>query len=367
MIEVSRSTFVGPKMFHLKIVSWHPFALVSAALLLCGYSALGQSQQAPPSQTPVEQQAAGQQTAANINGTVIDATGAVIAGAHVRLTRPESSPQEVLSGDRGEFAFSDLAPGPFEITVTSAGFAAQKISGVLQSGQVYIAPAIKLAPAALNTEIQVSATQNEVAEAQIKAQEKQRVLGVVPNFYVSYIRNAAPLGAKQKFELAWKSSIDPITFALTGVVAGAEQAQNAFAGYGQGAEGFAKRFGAAYADTTISTFIGNAILPSLLKQDPRYFYKGTGSTRSRILYAIASSVMCKGDNQHWQPNYSAIAGGLAAGGISNLYYPPKDRSTALVFENTLIGTGTTAIFNLLQEFVVRKVTPHAPKTSSNQP
>jgi hypothetical protein len=82
----------------------------------------------------------------------------------------------------------------------------------------------------------------------------------------------------------------------------------------------AKRFGASYADTATSAFIGNAVLPSLLKQDPRYFYKGIGSTRSRILYAIANSVICKGNNQRWQPNYSAILGGLAAGGISNLYY-----------------------------------------------
>lgn len=337
---------------------------VSACLLCCSFSALGQSQ--TPS-TSAEEQAPSQQIA-SINGTVIDATGAVVAGARVRLTRSDQfPPQEVLSGDRGQFAFSDLAPGPFQITIAAAGFAVQKLPGILHAGEVYITPPMKLIPATLNTEIQVSATQTEVAEAQIKAQEKQRVFGVVPNFYVSYVSNAAPLGARQKFELAWKASIDPITFALTGVVAGAEQAQNAFAGYGQGAQGYAKRFGAAYADTTISTFIGSAILPSLLKQDPRYFYRGTGSTRSRILYAIANSVMCKGDNQHWQPNYSAIAGGLAAGGISNLYYPPKDRGAALVFENTLIGTGTTAILNLLQEFVVRKVTPHVPNAGSTQP
>ena len=360
MSEGSRTTFVGQNIRRLRIVSWRVFGVLSAGILSCSLSAQGQSRPSGTS-TPVEQQAPSQQTAASISGTVIDATGAVVASARVRLTRSDqSSPQDVLSGDLGQFAFANLAPGSFQVTITAPGFAAQKVSGILHSGEVYIAPAVKLAPATLNTEIQVSAAQSEVAEAQIKTQEKQRVFGVVPNFYVSYIPNAVPLNAKQKFELAWKSSIDPVTFALTGVVAGAEQAQNAFAGYGQGAQGYAKRLGAAYADTTISTFIGGAILPSLLKQDPRYFYKGTGSTRSRILYAIANSVVCKGDNQHWQPNYSAIAGGLAAGGISNLYYPPKDRSAALVFENTLIGTGTTAILNLLQEFVVRRVTPHVP-------
>jgi hypothetical protein len=155
--------------------------------------------------------------------------------------------------------------------------------------------------------------------------------------------------------------IDPVTFGLAGIEAGVEQAQNDFSEYGQGAEGYAKRFGAAYADNAISTFNGGAILPTVLKQDPRYFYKGTGSTGSRILYAMANAVICKGDNHRWQPNYSAILGGLAAGGISNLYYPAKDRGAALVFENTLIGTGETAVFNLFQEFVVKKLTPHVPK------
>jgi hypothetical protein len=224
-----------------------------------------------------------------------------------------------------------------------------------------------LAPENVNTNVQVTVPRAEVAEDQVKVQEKQRVLGLVPNFYVSYVPDAVPLTSKLKFKLAWKTMIDPVTFALVGVSAGVQQAQNDFSGYGQKAQGYAKRFGASYADTATSAFIGSAVLPSLLKQDPRYFYKGIGSTRSRILYAIANSVICKGDNQRWQPNYSAILGGLAAGGISNLYYPAKDRGAALVFENTLIGTGTTAVFNLLQEFVVRKLTPHVSNYDTARP
>ncbi len=164
---------------------------------------------------------------------------------------------------------------------------------------------------AATAQVQVVAAGTEVAEEQIKLQEKQRVLGIVPNFYVIYVHDAFPLNSKQKFELAWKTTIDPVTLVLTAATAGIEQAQNDFSGYGQGAQGYGKRFGAAYADAVIGTFIGSAILPSLLKQDPRYFYKGTGSTRSRILYAIANSVICKGDNGRWQPNYSSIFGSLA--------------------------------------------------------
>ena len=166
--------------------------------------------------------------------------------------------------------------------------------------------------------------------------------------------DAVPLNAKQKFGLAWRTVIDPFTFGLNAAFAGAEQADNQFNGYGQGAQGYGKRFGAGYADIVSATFIGSAILPSILKQDPRYFYKGTGSKRSRLLYALANSVICRGDNRHWQPNYSYIAGSLAAGGIANLYYPKNDRNrVGFIFEATGIGIGETAVLDVLQEFFIQ--------------
>src|SRR5258708_12019190 len=216
-------------------------------------------------------------------------------------------------------------------------------------------------------EVRVVAARIEVAEDQIKAQEKQRVLGVVPNFYVTYEHNAAPLSPKQKFELAWKTTVDPVSFGLTGAIAGIQQAQNDFSGYGQGAQGYGKRYGASYADFVAGTYIGGAILPSLLKQDPRYFYKGSGSKRSRILYALANSVICKADNGHWQPDYSAILGTFAAAAISHLYYPADSRGAELTFENTLIGIGESAGVNLLQEFVIRKLTRNVPNQAPANP
>jgi len=199
-----------------------------------------------------------------------------------------------------------------------------------------------------------------VAQDEIKEQEKQRALGFVPNFYVSYVPDAVALNAKQKFELAWKTTVDPVSFGLIGAIAGFQQAQNDFSGYGQGARGYGKRYGAAYADSFTGTFIGSAILPSLLKQDPRYFYKGSGTKQSRVLYAIENAVICKGDDGRWQANYSGILGSLASGGISNLYYPANDRGAELTFENALIGIGATAAANILQEFVIRKLTRNVP-------
>ncbi|MGA7381214.1 MAG: carboxypeptidase-like regulatory domain-containing protein [Terriglobales bacterium] len=321
-----------------------------------------------PSHGQTPQQAPAEQQPGTISGTVVDPTGAVIVGARVKLTRDNPLlTQEALTGDNGQFSFANLASGPFQLTISSTRFATHTSSGILQPGETYIVPPVAMAVAA-NVEVQVGVAPEEIAEEQIKIQEKQRVLGFIPNFYVSYIPNAVPLTPKQKFKLAWKTTIDPITILLVGAVAGVEQAQNHFRGYGQGAEGYGKRYGAGYADTVTATFIGGAILPSVLKQDPRYFYKGTGSTRSRALYAIANSVICKGDNRRWQPNYSNVLGNLAAGGISNAYYPADDRNgAALTFENAAIGIGATAIANLFQEFVVRKFTPKVPNNAPAQP
>jgi Carboxypeptidase regulatory-like domain len=312
-------------------------------------------------QPQVQQQPPDQQSAGSISGTVVDQRGTAIAGARVTLIRDGQSPaQDVVSDDAGQFFFVNIASGPFRLSITAPGFATQTVSATLHPREAYADPRIALALATVVTQVRVGP---QVAEEQIKDQEKQRVLGVVPNFYVTYLPNAVPLSPKQKFELAWKTSVDPVTFVLTGAVAGVQQADNDFSGYGQGAQGYGKRYGASYGDAVISTFIGGAILPSLLKQDPRYFYKGSGSTRSRILYAVATSVICKGDNGHWQANYSGILGSLAAGGISNLYYPAQNRDgVGLTFENTLIGIGESAGANILQEFVVRKLTP---KKSSN--
>ena len=286
----------------------------------------------------------------------------------MQLSRPggdQSLNQQVLSDGEGEFSFNNIAPGPFQLTIISAGFAPKTSSGVLRPGEVDILPEAALAVATHTADMEVTLTQTEVAEEQIKAEEKQRVLGILPNFYVSYDPHPVPLSPKQKFNLARKTLADPFTFVMVAGSAGVEQAQNHFAEYGQGAQGYAKRFGANYADATTGTLIGSAILPSLLKQDPRYFYKGTGSVPSRFLYAIANSLICKGDNGRWQPNYSNVLGSMAAGGISNLYYPPQDRSGAgLTFENAAIGIGATAIGNVFQEFVIKRLTPKLPNNTA---
>jgi hypothetical protein len=371
--------------FRTKKLSRTSSSLVSGlglSALLCATPGLAQSPQTPnepqvASGLPGVQgkaasgveQSPDPQSQGSIRGTIVDRNGTTVSGAKVTLKRDaQAAIRAMLTVDDGQFFFPNMAPGAFQLTIEAPGFATQSSSGVLGPGESRTIPQITLQLATEVTEVRVELSAIELAQEQMKDEEKQRVLGFIPNFYVSYVPNAAPLTPKQKFELAWKTSVDPITFGITGAVAGVQQAQDNFSGYGQGAQGYGKRYGAAYGDLITSTFIGGALLPSLFKQDPRYFYKGTGSKSSRLLYALANSVICKGDNGHWQANYSAILGSLAAGGISYAYYPPEDRNgVRLTVENTLIGIGATAAANVLQEFVVRKLTPKLPNPDPSNP
>jgi hypothetical protein len=299
-----------------------------------------------------------------IVGTVIDVNNDPVPGASVVLESPAlKDPRSVVSNDNGFFQFKDLEPGvAYHITISAEGFANWTSPDVtLRPSQYVILSGTKLQIAQALTTITVAspvASPEEIATEQVKAEEQQRVLGIFPNFYVVYNRDAVPLTTKLKFRLATKVSIDPVTVLGVATYAGINQAGNV-PDYGQGAKGYAQRFGAAYADDLTNILIGGAILPSLLHQDPRYFYLGTGTKKSRVLYAITRPFVCKGDNGRWQPNYSSMGGDLASSAISNAYYPASNRGAGLVFGNFLINTGERALANVAQEFILRKFTPKA--------
>lgn len=303
-----------------------------------------------------------EQTSATISGTVKDIHGTPIEGARVTLTgsaRPE--PLTTLSGPDGRYQFSGIPAGAFTLTVKAAGLAINVAGGTVAAGETKEVPATALPIPASFASVEVVASKEDVAAAQVEVEEKQRVLAVFPNFYVTYIRNPAPMNAKQKFQMALRTSVDPVTFAMTGVVAGFEQANNTYSGYGQGAAGYGRRYGAALGDDTISVFVAGALFPAVLHQDPRYFYKGTGSVRSRVWYAVRFVAVCKGDNGKWQPNYSNIFGNLTTAAISNAYYPRENRDgIGLTLGNSALGTVEGAIGNLFQEFLVKHLTPKIP-------
>ena len=336
----------------------------SICLVLCGLVTAAESQQSSASQAA---QAAPAGAMASISGTVVDQQGAVAVGAKVQLTRAgETQGPQVESGDDGQFAFSNIASGAFQLTITATGFETKTVNGTLTAGQVYIVPEIVLNVAATTTDVKVSLTPEEAAEVEVKEQEKQRVLGFIPNFYATYVPDAAPLPPRLKFQLAWKSVTDPISIMGVGVLAGVYQASDQLNGYGQGAEGYGKRFGAVYGDVFIGTFIDSAILPTLLHQDPRYFYRGPNSEGSRFMYAIGNAVICKGDNKKYQPNYSAILGSFITGAIAQAYYPGSDRGTSLYFQTALIRIAEGSVAGIFQEYVVPKLTPRLKKHPPQQ-
>ena len=194
-------------------------------------------------------------------------------------------------------------------------------------------------------------TQREKAEAQIKEEEKQRVLGVVPSFNVSYRSDAVSLTGWQKMRLAFRSATDPVTFGAAFAIGGYHEVRNDLSGFRWGIAGYGERAGAAYLDAFDGTMIGNGILPALLHQDPRYFRRGHGSVPHRLFYAASTAFVCKHDNTgKWEPNYSNVLGNVASGAISNLYYPGSNSGIGLTVSNGMIQTAEGAFGGIFQEF-----------------
>ena len=242
------------------------------------------------------------------------------------------------------------------------------MSGV--GGQVFRMPNLVLSIAMVTTSVVVLPTE-VIAAQQIKAEEQQRVFGIIPDFYTSYVWNAAPLNAKQKFSLAVHRAFDPVTLIGTSFGAGIEQLTNTFPGYGWGAEGYAKRWGALFVTARTSEMLSRAVFPALFHQDPRYFYQGSGSKWSRIRHAVGSAFVVRSDSGHLMPNYSYVLGAVSAGALSDLYYPASSRGVGLVLTNAALGVAGRAGQNLIREFVFRHLTKHVggdgkPETSENR-
>lgn len=332
-------------MFFFRALS---FGLLGVAPIL----ALGQEVPAPQ---PQLQQSKG----ATIIGTAVDVQHDAIPNAQVELSGPTPADHATAAtNDHGFFTFTNLRPAvAYRLTITAKGFANWTSPEItLEAGKQRDLGDLPLQIAVVQTTV-TAVSEEQIATQEVHVEEKQRVLGVFPNFYVTYSQNPVPLTTRLKYQLALRSLIDPVTFASTALFAGFDQAGDT-PDYQQGAVGYMQRFGAGYADGATSVMIGGAILPSLLHQDPRYYFQGTGSIASRMRHAAAYSVLCKGDNGNWQFNFSGVGGDLASGALSNLYYPPSNRGASIVFENALLAAAGRVAESLAQEFVFQKFTTH---------
>jgi hypothetical protein len=297
----------------------------------------------------------------SVGGTVLDVSGAAVPGAEVSLTHEDGTQLlTMVSEANGEFNFTKIPAGPYLVTVSAKGFALFiSPEFVVTARQAYEVPDVSLAVATANMEVTVRPTELIAAE-QIRAEEKQRLVGVFPNFYTSYIFDAAPLTAKQKFSLATRGTFDPVAMLGVAFAAGIEQANNSFAGYGQGAEGYSKRFAAKFIDGRSSDFLTHAVFPALLHQDPRYYYQGSGTVKSRLWHAVNSAFVARSDSGRNVPNYSYILGDMTSGALSNLYYPKANRGANLVFTNAAVGLAGRVGTNLMREFLSRRMTTNVP-------
>jgi hypothetical protein len=299
---------------------------------------------------------------ATIMGTVIDVRNDAIPEATVALSGPAPADHSsITADDNGFFAFRNLRPAvTYRLTVSARGFADWiSPSIVLEPGQQLDLSGVRLSIAVVQTTVN-AVSSDQLALEQVKIAQTQRVFGIFPNFYVIYAPNPAPLTTRLKYKLAFRTAFDPVGIAGNAFVALLSQAGDT-PNYQQGAGGYAQRFGAIFTDSLTDIMIGSAILPSLLHQDPRYFYQGTGTIKSRLRHAIASPFVCKGDNGHNQFNLSSTGGDLASGALSNLYYPESNRGPGLVFRGAAITTGARMTIALAQEFVLRRFTTGAKK------
>jgi hypothetical protein len=297
-------------------------------------------------------------------GTVTDVAGALVTTAQVTLTPDGGAEGEpampivVKTDGEGSFKFGEVPAGHFLVAVTAQGFQAATMEGKLLAGQYDELPTIVLQVGAATSSVNVTPLTNvELAEQDVKEEEQQKVFGIIPNFFVVYKDHPLPLDAKQKLELSFHGIIDPFPFVSSAVVAGVEQAANTLPGYHQGLKGYAKRYGATYVNFASATMLRDGLFPAVMHQDPRYYYRGKGTKMSRVLYAMSTAVICKGDNGKNEVCYSSVLGNLSAGALTNLYYPAGSKNgLSTTLENGALATLGVGAGHVLQEFLFSRIT-----------
>jgi hypothetical protein len=306
-------------------------------------------------------QCAWAQATGSIEGKVTDPAGYAILGAVVAVEGSDGSRHTTVTDESGAFGISSLTLGNYNVKISANGmtdWTAANVPASVNPDSHGLAAVMQVAPSV--TTVTVALPPDEVATEQFHQELKQRALGVIPNYYVAYGGHPAPLSAKQKFHLAYKTLVDPATFAGAAITAGFQQWTNSYYQFGEGTEGFAKRFGAAYGTAATSLLITSALADSVFHQDPRYFYSGQGTKAQRAWYAFTSAFRSKGDNGKWQPPYATLAGSIASAEISQSYYPGSRTQYTLIGRSLMFHFVGLVALNFGEEFFLKKVTSHAP-------
>ena len=305
------------------------------------------------------------QATGSIQGSVTDSSGVPILGAVVTVRGAEGRIHTTVTDGQGAFRISSVGLGDYSLRISAAGLSdwtAPNVPASVTPESNTVRAVLQVAPQV--TTVTVGAAPEKVAAEQLNRELEQRALGVFPNYYVTYERHPAPLSPKQKLHLGLSTLLDPASVAAVGIAAGIQQEKNSYYQYGQGSEGYAKRFGAAYAKTASNILITSVLANSVLHQDPRYFYSGQGTKAQRAWYAIKSAFRAKGDNGKWQPPYSGLIGSIAAAEISQAYLPGSRTQYTLLGRNLMFRFTALVGLNLFQELLLKELTHHAPVVQS---
>ena len=306
---------------------------------------------------------------ASISGQITDVNGGIVPGATVSVMDATGKPgRKAVADGEGRFALDELAAGTYKLKIDADGLQSfEPPPIVLKDAERYTLPITALPIATANQSVDVVLTRDEIAEEELRLEEKQRLLGFIPNFYTSYVWNAAPLSRKQKLRLSVRSITDPYVFARVGLQAGVQQVRGTYPEYGDDVGGYFTRFASDYGDALAGRLIGSALLPIVFHQDPRYFYRGTGGVKRRIVHALLASVVARSDKGGVVPNYTRTLGNFSAGYLSRVWHPDTDNGLSLAFENMFIGIGESAGRNLLQEFLYKRISTHTPPFAKGKP
>ena len=305
------------------------------------------------------------QDTGSIQGNVTDSSDTPVFGAVVTVEGADGNARTTVSDSAGAFKISSLPPGNYSLKVSASGMSDWTALNVPASPTPESKPVMAVLQVAPEvTTVTVGLPPEEVAQEQLHQELKQRALGIIPNYYVTYENHPAPLSPKQKLHLGFATLLDPVTIGLVGATAGIQQAMNSYHQFGQGAEGFRKRLGADYGAALNHMVITSVAADSILHQDPRYFYSGQGTKARRALYAIESAFRAKGDNGKWQPPYADLIGTTAASEISNIYYPGSRTQYTLLGRSLMFHFAGLVAVNLAEELFLKKATSNTPEVQS---
>ena len=305
------------------------------------------------------------QNSGSIHGTATDSSGAPIFGAVVAVEGADGARSTTITGVEGAFKISSLALSNYKVRIAAAGLSdwtAENVRASVSPDSNPLTAVLQVAPEV--TTVTVGISPADVAAAQLQQELKQRALGIIPNYYVSYEKNPVPLSSKQKLHLGLRTLLDPTTFAAAGITAGIQQTMNSYYQWGQDSQGYAKRFGAAYGTFGTHLLITSVLAESAFHQDPRYFYSGQGTKAHRAWYAIESAFRVKGDNGKWQPPYAGVSGAIVAAEISQIYYPGSRTQYTLLGRSLMFHFADLVGLNLAEELLFNKVTHQVPEVQT---